>query len=132
MLEKVADSIKHGYKEASSYAHKKLDESKRLTYIAMRNAELKKLYSELGELYYKEVKFNEPMLNAKKIITKIENTKRHWEDKLNSEAVESDEYSQEVKYTTINKNKPNFKFCQECNVGNSINATQCEHCGARL
>ncbi|ONI41634.1 hypothetical protein AN639_03170 [Candidatus Epulonipiscium fishelsonii] len=132
MLERFASNIKQGYKEASNFTHKTIDESKRLTYLAMYNSELKKLYSELGELYYKEVALNEPMLNAKKIIAKIENTKQHWEDKLNRDVNEPEDCVKEVKYTSIDKHKPEFKFCHKCNIGNSITATQCEHCGATL
>ncbi|ONI41633.1 hypothetical protein AN639_03165 [Candidatus Epulonipiscium fishelsonii] len=83
MLRKFTDNIKHGYKETG----KKLDESKKLTQIAMYNSELKKLYSELGALYYKKVTFDEPMSTSEKIIAQIENIKQQL-DKLNNEVMD--------------------------------------------
>lgn len=149
LFDKLSDSLKNTYKEASSQTQKTIDQAKyRKDIIELKN-ELKKLYMQLGKECYhqhingKEQTVNQPLCNRitmmRKELETLEKTlaevvdlqkdsfesykrdvRRTWNDQQSTEAGNSYRTDDGVEI---------LKFCSKCNVGNGPEAVYCTNCG---
>ena len=151
IIDKLSSSIKNTCKEALDQTQKTVDQAKyRSDILTLRN-ELKKLYQELGEVYYKnymEGKAEEaPEALCSRISSltqELEKLEKDIAQTVNVQKDSFDAYKREVRQTW-NENQPTYanvkrdengikilKFCPHCNIGNPPEAEFCIHCGEKL
>lgn len=152
---KLGASIKNTCKEAADQTQRTLDQTKYRTEILSLKNELKKLYTQLGERYYKELMNIEEVTDYTRICNRItglskeverlekeigyvvteqkdsfdsykRNVKTTWNEDINQETSQSKTYQRDE------NNIKMFKFCDNCNVGNQIDATYCVNCGHKF
>lgn len=151
LFEKLSSSLKNTCKEAVDQTQKSLDQAKYRSEILNLKNELRKLYQKLGEIYYKnymkgeEAAAPEALCNRiTHLIDEIRTLEKEVEQTVNVQKDSFDAYKREVRqtwnqneeaYTHVKKTQEGIKilkFCPNCNIGNSPEASYCIHCGEKL
>lgn len=151
LLGKIGESILNTCKEVTDQAEKAVDQTKYRKDILTLKSDLKKLYQRLGEEYYTayimgtdDMPFG-PICNKITAITKeIDKLEKQVKDVVNEQKDSFSSFTQEVKtvwkedgseeysYTKNGDDIKLMKFCDKCNVGNSVDATYCINCGTKF
>ncbi|MHC1748487.1 MAG: hypothetical protein AB9856_08915 [Cellulosilyticaceae bacterium] len=151
LLGKIGESILNTCKEVTDQAEKAVDQTKYRKDILTLKNDLKKLYQRLGEEYYNAYTMGQddmpfgPICNKITAITKeIDKLEKQVKEVVNEQKDSFSSFTREVKtvwkeedgvnyaYTKDDEEIKLMKFCENCNVGNNVNATFCVNCGTKF
>ncbi|OON91875.1 MAG: hypothetical protein ATN33_08430 [Epulopiscium sp. Nele67-Bin001] len=149
ILGKLGESVMTTYKEVSEQTHKTVDQTKTRAQLTALKSDLKKQFQKLGECYYEYAEngqeFNcvELLAKTRQIVARIQCLELDIGETLETQKGSFDNYKQGLKSTWAKevaqieevaqvKHIKLYKFCGECNTGNSPQNVVCINCGAKI
>ena len=151
VFSRLGESLKSTIKEATEQTQKSVDQVTCRTELLNKKAELKRLYTTLGEVQYKAYIENEDNVERNVLYSKITNLKSEiselevkLEEIINTQKSSFDTYKRKVKTaweeenTSSTSNIPEddgieiLKVCPVCNTGNHEHAAYCIKCGNKF
>lgn len=151
IFQKLGASLKTTLKAATEQTQKSVDQTVYRTELLSKKNDLKNLYQQLGKQVYEEAQVDEQYVVDELFYTRITALLKEidvLEDKIkdivNTQKDSFDAYKREVKTAWSEEmqeqSKPDtdedgvqiMKICENCQVGNHVEATYCINCGEKF